>query len=70
MLNGINGLTVTPSTVATTSNTFQVPRAHETTKILYGDASRAEGLMNKMNRLKQLSIVAQQAVRTGNPAME
>lgn len=70
MLNGINGLTATPSLVATAGNAPQPSAASGTTKILYGDASRAEGLMNMMNRLKQLSGGAAQAVRAGNSTLE
>lgn len=70
MLNGINGLTGTPAMVATTGNASPSSAASGATKILYGDASRAEGLMNMMNRIKQLSDGAAQAVRAGNPTLE
>ena len=39
-------------------------------KILYGDSSRAEGLMNMMSRVKQLTDDAQQFVSANNPSLE
>lgn len=70
MLNGINGLTATPSLAAVPGNAPQLSVASGAPKILYGDASRAEGLMNMMNRLKQLPGGAAQAVKAGNPTLE
>ncbi len=70
MLNGINGLTATPSLAATAGNALQPSASSSAPKILYGDASRAEGLMNMMSRLKQLPGGAAQAVKAGNPTLD
>lgn len=70
MSNGINGLSGASAMIAAASNAAPSPVASGATKILYGDASRAEGLMNMMTRIRQLSTAAQQAVRTGNPTLE
>jgi hypothetical protein len=69
---GIHG--VKPAGPATTVTSTQETAPAATTsashKTLYGDPSRAEGLMNTMNIMKQLSVSAERVVSSRNHSLQ
>lgn len=66
---GLNGASAATAT-AGTQETGATPAASSSHKTLYGDPSRAEGLMNTMNIMKQLSASAQALVSSRNTSLQ
>ena len=68
-INGVNGATpaVAP---ASTQETAPAAATGSTQKTLYGDPSRAEGLMNTLNIMKQLPTSAQAVVISRNHSLQ
>ena len=68
-VNSLNG--ASPATAITSTQETKAPAASAGThKTLYGDPSRAEGLMNTMNIMKQLSASAQALVSSRNTNLQ
>lgn len=68
-INGVNGSNPAVS-IADTSEAVPATTAASAYKTLYGDTSRAEGLMNTMNIMKQLSVSAQTLVSSRNTSFQ